>query len=71
MYLRLDQENCYFFCSLIQQHLGAENDGRFVFGILPYPDLAQTVRDRVKERIRQFYNMPLPYSVRIFQQVSR
>lgn len=36
-------------------------------GKLPYPDLAQEIRGRVKERIRLFYHMPaaLTASVRV------
>lgn len=52
------QENCYFFCSLIQEHLGAESEGNFLTGKLPYADLAQEVRHRVQERLRYVYHMP-------------
>lgn len=67
------QENCYFYCSLIQEHLGAEGEGMFSTGRLPYPDLAQEIRGRLKERVSLFYHMPtaLTASVNVILTESR
>lgn len=55
------QENCYFFCSLIQEHLG----GEFSEGKLPYPELAPSIRHRVRECVRLFYHMPAPLTASV------
>lgn len=59
----MGQENCYFFCSLIQEHLGADGDGRFVEGTLPHPNLAIERRRLVTEQVRLLYRTPKPFSV--------
>ena len=58
--LRNLQANCWFFVSLLQQHLAAAGDGSFSYGNLPYPTLAQEIRQKVNERLRLLYHMPTP-----------
>lgn len=55
--------NCWFFVSLLQQHLEGANEGHFVDGSLAWAKLAQDIRDRVKDRLRLFYHMPAPFTV--------
>jgi len=45
------QENCWFFCSLIQQHLEGAQSGWFENGSLKYAKIAQGVRLRVATRM--------------------
>jgi hypothetical protein len=59
------QENCYFYCSLIQEHLAATGEGAFSEGKLPYPNLAREIRTRVNERVRLFYHMPAPLTASV------
>lgn len=59
------QANCWFFCSLLQEHLEGENQGRFIDGSLQHANLARRIRDRVKERLRLFYHIPIRLTVRI------
>lgn len=58
--LRSLQANCWFFVSLLQQHLAAAGDGFFLYGSLPHPTLAQEIREKVNERLRLLYHMPAP-----------
>jgi len=44
------QENCWFFCSLIQQHLEGTQSGWFENGSLKYASLAQRIRLSVATR---------------------
>jgi len=44
------QENCWFFCSLIQQHLNGAQDGWFESGNLKYARIAQHIRLSVTAR---------------------
>ncbi|KAF8308155.1 hypothetical protein DL93DRAFT_2221274 [Clavulina sp. PMI_390] len=48
---RIWPENCWFFCSLIQEHLGGLNDDLFVIGGPKYNDLAPQIRLRVFRRV--------------------
>lgn len=57
------QANCWFLCSLVQQHLEGANKGWFVAGSLPHADLARNIRRRIVEQLRLFYHMPDPFSV--------
>ena len=50
---------------MIQEHLGAKGEGIFSKGKLPYADLAQEIRGRVKERVRLFYHMPAPLTASV------
>ena len=45
------QENCWAFCSLIQQHLESAHGGRFELGELKHADIAQRIRIRVFQRL--------------------
>ena len=45
------QENCWAFCSLIQQHLESAHGGRFEFGELKHAGIAQNIRIRVFRRL--------------------
>lgn len=53
------QENCWFFCSLIQQHLGGANTGWFQYGTLKHTGLANDIRERVNVRI--WAGSPIPH----------
>ncbi|KAF8316117.1 hypothetical protein DL93DRAFT_2227031 [Clavulina sp. PMI_390] len=55
--------NCWFFCSLIQEHLGGEYHGSFVDGNIQHPELARDIRNRVKERLRCLYHVPRTSSI--------
>jgi hypothetical protein len=57
------QANCWFFCSLVQQHLEGASDGWFENGSLMFPKLASSVRTRVSERLRLLYHAPVAISV--------
>lgn len=46
-----NQENCYFFASLIQQYLGKKYGGVFEAGGLPHPDLGEDIRMKVRQRM--------------------
>ncbi|KAF8305095.1 hypothetical protein DL93DRAFT_2102203 [Clavulina sp. PMI_390] len=48
---RIWPENCWFFCSLIQEHLGGSEDNTFVFGGPKYNDIAPQIRLRVLRRV--------------------
>jgi len=57
------QENCWFFCSLIQQHLEGAQSGWFENGCLKYAGIAQGVRLRVATRVwtsQAFIRMTAP-----------
>ncbi|KAF8332821.1 WD40-repeat-containing domain protein [Cantharellus anzutake] len=43
-------ENCWMFCSLLQEHLGISGDGDYTFGIPIARDTAPLVRTRISER---------------------
>lgn len=45
------QHNCWFFCSLIQQHLEGANDGWFEDGETKYTSLARDIRIRIIYRV--------------------
>ncbi|KAF8315961.1 hypothetical protein DL93DRAFT_2096595 [Clavulina sp. PMI_390] len=45
------KENCWFFCSLIQQHLAGARTGWFVDGNLKHANLASDIRLRVSSRV--------------------
>ena len=47
-----DQENCWFFCSLLQQHLEGLETGWFKDGELRHANLAKDIRSRVYGRVR-------------------
>lgn len=57
------QENCYFFCSLIQQRLEHMHEGILVHGRLHYRALAVGTRKRVEVKLRHLYRMLYGYSV--------
>ncbi|KAF8342234.1 WD40-repeat-containing domain protein [Cantharellus anzutake] len=44
-------ENCWTFCSLLQEHLGISGDGDYTFGILVARNIAPLVRQRISERV--------------------
>ncbi|KAF8327761.1 uncharacterized protein EI90DRAFT_3126783 [Cantharellus anzutake] len=45
------QENCWMFCSLLQEHLGGSGSGHYTSGCPVAPNMASTVRDRISERV--------------------
>ncbi|KAF8315959.1 hypothetical protein DL93DRAFT_2166540 [Clavulina sp. PMI_390] len=47
-------ENCWFFCSLIQQHLEGAETGWFVNGNLKYATLAREIRIRISSRVLEW-----------------
>lgn len=47
------QENCWFFCSLIQQHLEGAGEGWFLNGSAKYQSLAHDIRVRISSRVWQ------------------
>jgi len=55
--------NCWFFVSLIQEHLSATGDGTFTRGTLPNPSLAQSIRDQIRRELSLVYHMPEPLTV--------
>lgn len=46
------QENCWFFCSVIQQWLEEKRWGRFMNGELPSRELGKTTRQRILQLAR-------------------
>jgi len=58
------QANCWFFVSLLQQHLGAAGDGTFTFGVLPNPTLAQQIREEINAELNLLYHFPQSPNVR-------
>ena len=51
MLIMTAQENCYFFCSLIQQYFSVSYRARFEWGKLPQADLAEGIRTNVLRRM--------------------
>jgi len=43
--------NCYFLCSLLQEHLGETGAGVYASGSLIHPELANDIRKRIHERV--------------------
>lgn len=43
----IPQTNCWFFVSLIQQHLGIIGDGSFAFGELKFPSVNLELRNSI------------------------
>ncbi|KAF8344351.1 uncharacterized protein EI90DRAFT_2964283 [Cantharellus anzutake] len=43
-------DNCWMFCSLLQEHLGISGDGHYAFGGPVVPNTAPLVRTRISER---------------------
>ncbi|KAF8338042.1 WD40-repeat-containing domain protein [Cantharellus anzutake] len=43
-------ENCWMFCSLLQDHLEGSGDGYYTFGRAVAPDIAPSIRGRISER---------------------
>ncbi|KAF8309238.1 hypothetical protein DL93DRAFT_2231111 [Clavulina sp. PMI_390] len=50
---RLWPENCWFFCSLVQQHLEGAETGWFMHGDLKYATLAVKIRARILNRLQE------------------
>ncbi|KAF8342236.1 uncharacterized protein EI90DRAFT_3208365 [Cantharellus anzutake] len=48
---RVWPENCWMFCSLLQEHLGISGDGDYTFGIPVARNIASLVRQRISERV--------------------
>lgn len=57
------QANCWFFVSLLQQHLQGDEVGAFVDGSVKWGEVAHGIRSRVKERLRLLYHIPLSFTV--------
>lgn len=45
------QENCWFLCSLLQEHLSKAGDGSFEVGHLMHPKLGNGIRGRINYRL--------------------
>ncbi|KAF8309931.1 hypothetical protein DL93DRAFT_2230647 [Clavulina sp. PMI_390] len=61
-------ENCWFFCSLVQQYLASSVFSTFDFGRLMHTNLAKQVRLKIYERIRLVFHQPqLPSVTRILE----
>ncbi|KAF8309921.1 hypothetical protein DL93DRAFT_2230639 [Clavulina sp. PMI_390] len=61
-------ENCWFFCSLVQQYLASSVFSTFDFGHLMHTTLAKQVRMKVYERISRTFHQPqLPSITRILE----
>ncbi|KAF8338050.1 uncharacterized protein EI90DRAFT_3041422 [Cantharellus anzutake] len=43
-------ENCWMFCSLLQEHLGGSGDGYYTFGRAVTPNTAPFIRGKISER---------------------
>jgi hypothetical protein len=48
----LSKENCWFFCSVIQEHLSSHHGGYFVRGALCHPKIAGDTRARILKILR-------------------
>ncbi|KAF8325231.1 WD40-repeat-containing domain protein [Cantharellus anzutake] len=44
-------ENCWMFCSLLQEHLGTSGDGHYTFGGSIARNIAPLIRGRISERV--------------------
>lgn len=53
----LTQQNCYFLCSLLQEHLEIACNGRFTLGNILHINLAVKVRSTIHDRV---YHIPQP-----------
>lgn len=49
--LTLLKANCWFFCSVVHEHLQVHFKGVFVHGRLKHVDLARSIRHRIDERL--------------------
>ncbi|KAF8308163.1 hypothetical protein DL93DRAFT_2159211 [Clavulina sp. PMI_390] len=58
---RLWPENCWFFCSLLQQHLGGAETGWFMNGSLKYAKLATEIRARIFTRLQEREQGEMPH----------
>ncbi|KAF8313658.1 hypothetical protein DL93DRAFT_2097689 [Clavulina sp. PMI_390] len=58
-------ENCWFFCSLVQQHLARAEDSYFDIGSLQHPNLARNVRNQIQERVRKIFHEPQRPSITV------
>lgn len=47
----IQQENCWFLCSLLQEHLGETGAGIYESGSIVHPELANDIRKRIHERV--------------------
>ncbi|KAF8299279.1 hypothetical protein DL93DRAFT_2173573 [Clavulina sp. PMI_390] len=52
--------NCWFFVSLIQEHLFEQFHGYFAFGELKWGKLALDIRSHVSEKVRLDFQLPSP-----------
>lgn len=52
------------FVSLLQEHLGTSDRGEFMHRVLPRPNLAHDIRERVKARLQPLYHTPETMTVR-------
>lgn len=50
--LTFSKANCWFFCSVIHEHLQARFGGVFEHGDLKHTDLARNIRRRIEQRLR-------------------
>ncbi|KAF8316815.1 cysteine proteinase [Clavulina sp. PMI_390] len=60
-------DNCWFFCSFLQQHIGILNQGYYEQGKAQHTELAPHIRERVNTRLRPLY----PHHIAILAPLGR
>lgn len=61
LYFRFAQQNCWFLCSVLQEHLREASQGKYTRGGPVVPDIAPDIRSRIRVRV---YHEPIPLKVR-------
>lgn len=59
------QENCWMFCSFLQERLGWGGAGKWVLGASQHEKFGAEVRRRIRARVRRIWHMPESPTVRL------